>query len=88
MLIIKYNDGTSTNISKDYDLYELYNDFVSIDDETHDCTPELKETIEFIREYYVEIYEEVPKKEFNIDDFESWVKENFTYEMINFICDL
>ena len=53
-----------------HDLYLTYNDFVSINDTRHNCSPELTETIETIREEYNRVFELLPGGIYQIDEFE------------------
>jgi hypothetical protein len=63
--------GSSYYIVKQpQDLYKIYNDFVSIDDDQPTLSPKLKKQIEHIRDLYEFVYEGVPCGYYTIGKFE------------------
>lgn len=53
-------------LEKEYDLYDLYNDFaMDNDDEGIEC-----ETVDEIRDLYCSVFENVPSGTYSLDEFE------------------
>ena len=59
------------HITTAHDLYTLYNDFVSVNDDNHLCSAKLTETIEAIRDNYNVIFERLLGGVYDIDYFEA-----------------
>jgi hypothetical protein len=70
------NNGHITEINKPYDLYELYTDFLSINDDSireetgEEITKEEEKICEEIRDNYEEIFKRIYKKKYHVLEFE------------------
>lgn len=53
-----------------HDLYIMYNDFVSINDEHNNLSPKIKHQIEIIRDHYQEVYDKLPSDYYPVGRFE------------------
>lgn len=66
-----YDGSSDWVVSTAQELYFMYNDFVSINDEKHDCGPILTQTIEDVRDNYSAVFNRLPGGIYSIVEFES-----------------